>query len=200
MAGGVVLDFVLVFAVIAGLEFADRTNFALIALAAKLPARPVWAGAASAFVATTVLAVLIGAALVDALGGNVTVLRLGGGVFLLGYAGYLLLVPEADRRPPAGRSAFATAFLLILLLEIGDTTMIFTILFVASVGNPLLVGLAAAAGLVLVAATAVMIGSRLGARVEPKVLEKVVIGILLVAGVVTIVYALDPGLFPPILG
>jgi Ca2+/H+ antiporter, TMEM165/GDT1 family len=196
MVHDVVLEFALVFAVIAGLEFLDRTNFALIGLAAKLPPRSVWAGAATAFVITTVLAVVIGAALVAALGGHIVYLRLGGGAFLLGYAGYLLAVPEADRRPPEHRSAFATALLLIFLLELGDTTMIFTILFVASIGNPLLVGVAAAAGLLSVAATASVIGSRLGARVEPKLLERVVVGILVVAGVVTIAYALAPGLFP----
>jgi putative Ca2+/H+ antiporter (TMEM165/GDT1 family) len=200
MANDVVVEFALVFAVIAGLEFLDRTNFALIGLAARLPPRSVWAGAASAFVVTTVLAVVIGAALLAALGGHVTYLRLGGGLFLLGYAGYLLLVPESERRPPAGRSAFATAFLLILLLEIGDTTMIFTILFVASVGNLLLVGVAAASALAAVAATAAVLGSRLGARLEPKVLERLVVGILVVAGVVTIVYALAPGVFPTFLG
>ncbi|MCI4370944.1 MAG: TMEM165/GDT1 family protein [Thermoplasmata archaeon] len=196
MLDDLLLEFALVFAVIGGLEFLDRTNFALIGLAAKLPPRSVWAGAATAFVLTTVLAVLIGAALIAALGGHIVYLRLGGGLFLLAYAGYLVVVPEADRRPPEGRSAFATALVLILLLELGDTTMIFTILFVASVGNLLLVGLAAATALIAVAATASIIGSRLGARVEPKLLERAVIVILAVAGLVTILYALAPGWFP----
>ena len=193
-------EFVVVFAVIGGLEFLDRTNFALIGLAAKQEPTSTWAGAASAFVATTLLAVVIGTALLAALGGHIVYLRLGGGVFLLGYAAYLVVVPEADRRPPAGRSAFATAFLLIFLLEIGDTTMIFTILFVSTTQNPVLVAVAAASALIGVAATASLIGSRLGARVEPKALERVVVAILVVAGVVTIVYALMPGWFPTALG
>jgi putative Ca2+/H+ antiporter (TMEM165/GDT1 family) len=193
-------EFVVVFAVIGGLEFLDRTNFALIGLAAKQEPTSTWAGAASAFVATTLLAVVIGTALLAALGGHIVYLRLGGGVFLLGYAAYLVVVPEADRRPPAGRSAFATAFLLIFLLEIGDTTMIFTILFVSTTQNPVLVAVAAASALIGVAATASLIGSRLGARVEPKALERVVVAILVVAGVVTIVYALMPGWFPAALG
>jgi putative Ca2+/H+ antiporter (TMEM165/GDT1 family) len=193
-------EFLVVVAVIGGLEFLDRTSFALIGLAAQQPARPTWAGAATAFAVTTLLAVGIGTALLAALGGQIVYLRLGGGIFLLGYAGYLLLVPEADRRPPAGRSAFATAFLLIFLLEIGDTTMIFTILFVSTTQQPLLVALAAASALAGVAACAVLIGSRLGERVEPKVLERVVIVILIVAGLVTIVYSLEPGWFPSAFG
>jgi len=195
-----VAEFALVFVVVGGLEFLDRTNFALIGLAAKQDPRPTWAGAASAFALTTLLAVAVGTALLDALGGHLIYLRLGGGLFLLGYAAYLVIVPEADRRPPAGRSAFATAFLLIFLLELGDTTMIFTILFVSTIQNPVLVGVAAGTALAGVAATAALIGSRLGARVEPRLLERVVVVILAVAGVVTIVYALMPGWFPSALG
>ena len=195
---GALAEFLLVFAVIGGLEFLDRTNFALIGLAAKQDPRSTWAGAASAFVVTTVLSVAIGATLVVALQGHLEYLRLGGGALLLGYAGYLLIVPEHERRAPEGRSAFATAFLLIFLLELGDTTMVFTINFISTIQNPALVGVAAGSALVLVAASAAVIGSRFGARVEPKLLERVVIGILIVAGAVTILYALEPGWFPSV--
>lgn len=193
-----IAGFVVVFAVIGLTEFADRTNFALIALAARRHPLSVWVGASAAFVVTTALAVLIGAALLAALGGQVVYLRLGGGALLLAYAGYLLLVPESERRPPAGRSAFSTAFLLILLLELGDTTMIFTINFVTSIA-PLIVGLAAGAALVSVAASACFLGPRLASRLDPRRLERLIVVILAIVGVVTIVYALDPGLFPPLL-
>jgi Ca2+/H+ antiporter, TMEM165/GDT1 family len=196
MATDLVAEFALVFGVIAGVEFLDRTSFAVIGLAAKNDPRAVWSGASVAFLLTTTLAVLVGTALLDLLGGHVAYLRLGGGALLLLYAGYLALVPEADRRPPQGRTVFATAFLLIFLLELGDTTMIFTIIFVSAIANPLLVGLAAALGLVSVAAVASVLGSRLGAKVEPKSLDRVLIVVLAGIGVVTIVYALAPGLFP----
>ncbi len=193
-----VTSFVIVFAVIGGTELIDRTNFALIGLASKYRPISIWAGAAAAFVLTTALAVIIGAALLAALGGQVVYLRVGGGLFLLGYAVYLLLVPESNRRPPTGRSAFTTAFLLIMLLEIGDTTMIFTIVFVSTMPSLVVVGLAASLALVAVAASAAIIGSRLGARVEPAQLERLVVVILFVVGVLTIVYALDPGLLPSV--
>jgi putative Ca2+/H+ antiporter (TMEM165/GDT1 family) len=195
-----VAAFVIVFAVVGGFELLDRTNFALIGLAAKNPPLAVWAGAAAAFVATSALAVAIGAALLALLGGNVFWLRLGGGALLLGYAGYLLLVPETDRRPPTGRSAWTTAFLLIFLLELGDTTMILTIIFAGSFELPVIVFAAAALALSLVAASAALIGSQLGPRVEPVVLERVVIGILSIVGVFTILWALAPGVFPAWLG
>lgn len=188
--------FAVVFAVIGGLELLDRTNFALISLASRQDPRASWAGSAGAFVLTSALSVGLGAVLLDALHGEVVYLRLGGGVFLLGYAGYLYLVPEAERATPSVHSAWLSAFLLIFLLELGDTTMVFTIVFVATLGNPIVVFLAAASALVLVAASACLIGSHLGAKVEPRALERVVVVVLTVVGVVTILYALFPGWFP----
>ena len=193
-----VIAFVTVFAVIGGFELADRTNFALIGLAAREPPGSVWAGAASAFILTSALSVLIGAALLELLGGQVVYLRLGGGVLLLAYAAYLALAPEKPETVRAARSAGFTAFLLILLLELGDTTMILTMNFVFTLNNALLVGVAASAALVCVAASACFVGSRLGARIDPHKLERLVIVILSFVGALTILYALAPGLFPSI--
>jgi putative Ca2+/H+ antiporter (TMEM165/GDT1 family) len=200
MALDLIASFVIVFAVIGGTELVDRTNFALIGLAAKNRPLPVWAGAAAAFVVTTTIAVVIGAALLAALGGQVVYLRVGGGLFLLAYAGYLIVVPESERTAPAGRTAFTTAFLLILLLELGDTTMVFTIVFVSTMPNVLVVGVAAALALVCVAGSAALIGRHLGSRVEPKALERVVVVVLVVVGVLTILLALDPGILPVLPG
>lgn len=200
MADSALVGFLLVFAVIGGTELIDRTNFALIGLATREPPIRVWLGASGAFLVTTVISVAIGVALLTVLAGSIWILRLGGGLFLLGYAGYLLVVPEHERRPPSGRSALTKAFLLILLLELGDTTMILTILFTSTVSSPWVVGIAAGLALTLVAGSACLIGSRLGARVEPKLLERVVVVVLVIVGSVTIVYALDPGLLAPVFG
>ncbi len=198
MVAGPLASFALVFAVIGATELLDRTNFALIGLAARRHPLEVWGGAALAFLLTTTLAVAIGAALLAALGGQVVYLRLGGGVLLIAYAAYLVLVPAAERATPAGRSAFSTAFLMILLLELGDTTMIFTINFVTTIA-PLVVGVAAAAALVTVAGSACFIGPRLGTRLAPRHLDRLVVVLLTVVGAATILYALDPGLFPAFL-
>ena len=196
MAEALLTSFFIVFAVIGLTELVDRTNFALIGLAARYRPASVWAGAAVAFWTTTVLAVLIGSALLAALGGHILYLRLGGGIFLLAYAAYLLFVPESERRSPVGRSPFTTALLLILLLELGDTTMVFTIAFVVSMPSALVVAVAAGSALTLVAASAAVVGRRLGARLEPRHLDRVVIAVLTIVGVVTILYALFPGWFP----
>ncbi len=193
-----VLAFVTVFVVIGGFELADRTNFALIGLAAREPPATVWVGAAGAFVLTSAISVLIGADLLAVLGGQVLYLRLAGGSLLLGYAAYLALAREKPESVRAARSAGLTAFLLIFLLEIGDTTMILTMNFVFSLADPLFVGIAAAAALVCVAAFACFLGSRLGTRLDPRKLDHLVIVILSVVGALTILYALAPGLFPSV--
>jgi putative Ca2+/H+ antiporter (TMEM165/GDT1 family) len=195
MADSALTVFLLVFAVIGGTELIDRTNFALIGFAARHPPFPTWLGAAAAVVITSALAVAGGTALVAVLGGHVLYLRLGGGIFLLGYAAYLLFTPADKLKLPKARSAAVSAFLMILLLELGDTTMIFLIVFVATFSDPFVVFAAGASALVLVAGSAAMIGSHLGSRVEPRALDRLLIVILIVVGTLTVIYALDPGLF-----
>ncbi len=189
------LAFLLVYATVAGFEFGDRTNFALISLAAREPPAPVWLGAAGAFLTTTGLAVVIGEVAIVLLAPELWIVRLAGGLLLIAYAIFLLRSPEGPSVARAGRSALATAFLLILLLELGDTTMLLTINFAAAYDNALLVGAAAALALLSVAATACLLGPRIGARIEPRALSRVVAGVLTVVGALTILYALDPGAF-----
>lgn len=200
MVSGALFVFAFVFAFIGGLELLDRTCFALIAYGSKHPALQTWAGASLAFVFTSGLSVAVGGTLETAFHQELLWVRVGGGVVLLAYAVYLLRVPEQDRQPPTGRSAFAAAFILIFLLELGDTTMIFTILFTVEFGDLLVVFGAAALALTCVSAFAVQLGSHLGTRVAPRALERWVVVILSVAGVLTILYAVDPGLFGGILG
>ncbi len=191
--------FVVVFAVIGGFELFDRTSFALIVLAARARPFPTWAGAATAFFASTVVAVTAGAALAAALGpSRVGWLRVAGGSFLIAYALWSFFHPEAEEKVETGtraRSAFAAAFLTIFLLELGDTTQIFEVVFVTDWGW-LLVLVAGSLALAAVAVWDVFLGNRLGARVEPAVLRRVVVVVLLVVGAVTILYGLAPGSFP----
>lgn len=196
---GSATGFAVVFLVIAGLEVFDRTSFATIALSSRAHGRATWAGASSAFVLTSAVAVTIGVALVDSLGpGRLGWLRVGGGAFLLGYAAWVYLHPEEEESPRLRqdvRSAFLTAFATIALLELGDSTMIFEIVFVPEWGW-LIVLTAGALALVLVAAWNVLLGQQLGVRLKPRTLNRVVVVALTVVGVVTILYGLAPGAFP----
>ena len=181
---------------IGGLELVDRTIFSLIALASGQSPIRTWAGGALGFALSTVIAVTIGALFVALVGPNgISYLRIGGGAFLIAYALWLLL--REEKSEPSVRalgSAIASAFLLTILLELGDTTMILEIAFVPTYGW-LVVLVAGALALMAVAALAAFLGGRLGARVEPATLNRVVVAVLLIVGAVTILYGLAPGYF-----
>jgi putative Ca2+/H+ antiporter (TMEM165/GDT1 family) len=196
---GSLAGFAIVFLVIGGLEVFDRTSFATVALAARSHARATWAGASAAFLLTSAVAVTVGVALITALGpGHIGWLRVGGGAFLIAYAGWVYFHPEEEESPHLRedvRSAFLAAFVTIALLEIGDSTMIFMIVFVPAWGW-LVVLAAGASALVAVAAWNVFLGQHLGARLTPRTLNRVVVVALTVVGALTILYGLVPGAFP----
>jgi len=50
----------------------------------------------------------------------------------------------------------------------------------------------------VVAGWSAYLGSRLGARVEPRLLHRIVVVILLIVGCVTILYGLMPSWFPTV--
>ena len=194
---GAATGFVVVFAVIGFFELFDRTSFALIALASRARPFATWAGGAVAFVGATALAVGVGAGFSELLGpSRIGWLRVAGGSVLLVYAAWVYFQPEEEtvHRGPPG-SAFFVAFVTIFLLEMGDTTMIFEIVFVANWGW-LVVLAAGSLALVTVATWDVALGNRLGLRVEPATLRRIVVVVLTIVGVVTIAYGLAPAAFP----
>ncbi|MCI4358241.1 MAG: TMEM165/GDT1 family protein [Thermoplasmata archaeon] len=192
-------DLLIVFAVIGLLELSDRTNFALIGLASRRSGFLTWAGAATAFLVTSAIAVAIGTVVLAFLRPEIRLVQLAGGVLILVYAAHLARRTDPAEEPPARRSAFMTAFLLILLLEMGDSTMILLVLFTGGLGDPIGVFLVGSAALLGVAAFACTLGGQLGARVEPKTLDRIVIGILVFVGGATILFALFPSLLPSVL-
>ncbi len=190
--------YLVVFAIVGGFELFDRTSFSIIALAARGHPVPTWAGGAVAFVASTGIAVSVGAALVALLGpSRIGLVRVGAGTFLIGYALYLWYRgPEGSGGASVTRrTAFLTAAATVFLLELGDTTMIVEVLFVTTWGW-VVVLVAGAAALITVAAWAAWLGGRLGTRVEPMLLHRIVVAVLIAVGAFTIAYGLAPGAFP----
>jgi len=190
--------FLIVFAVVGGFELFDRTSFSIIALAARGHPVPTWAGGAVAFLASTVIAVTVGAALVALLGpSRIGLVRAGAGLFLIGYALFLWYrgPEDAETNAVTRQTAFLTALVTVFLLELGDTTMIVEVLFVTSWGW-FVVLLGGASALIAVAAWGAWLGGRLGARVEPKLLHRVVVVVLLIVGALTVAYGLAPSAFP----
>lgn len=197
MDAGVLYGALVVFAVIGSLELVDRTNFSLIALAARQSPWRTWVGGSLAFVCSTAVAVSIGAAFVAAVGGSgITYLRVGGGSFLIGYGLWLWVrtAPEVEPKARTEHSAILVAFAATFLLELADTTMIFQIVFVTTYGW-WIVFLAGASALVVVAAFGSFVGGQFGARLDPTGLKKVVVAVLLAVGALTILYGVEPGYF-----
>jgi len=196
---GIATGFLIVFLVIAGLELFDRTSFALIAFASRSHAYASWAGATIAFLLTSALSVSVGAALVNALGpGRIGLVRVGGGIFLVGYAIWVYFHVEGEESPHLRQnfhSALVAAFVTIFLLELGDDTMIFEILFVANWGW-LTVFLAGSAALIAVSTWNVYLGRTIGDRIPARLLNRVVVVVLLIVGALTIGYGLAPNAFP----
>jgi putative Ca2+/H+ antiporter (TMEM165/GDT1 family) len=194
---GNVGGFLIVFAVVGGFELFDRTSFATMALASRHHPVPTWGGAAIAFVASSAIAVSVGAALVAVLGpGRIGLVRVAAGSFLIAYALWLAYRgPDVETQgATSARTAFVAAFATVFLLELGDTTMIVEILFVTDWGW-LLVFVAGSLALITVAAWAAWLGNRLGTRVEPVLLHRIVVVILLAVGALTIAYGIAPGAF-----
>jgi Ca2+/H+ antiporter, TMEM165/GDT1 family len=197
---GVATGFVVVFAVVGGFELFDRTSFALIALATRAAPFPTWAGGALAFVASTAIAVTVGAGFATLLGSaHIGLLRVAGGVILIAYAAWLATQPpeEAVAEHGPASSALLLAFGTVFLLEMADTTMIFEIVFVTDWGW-FVVLVAGAGALVSVAAWDVVLGRRIGMRLKPETLRRIVVTVLVAVGVVTILYGLAPGAFPAV--
>lgn len=194
---GILGGFLFVFVVVGGFELFDRTSFATMALASRHQPLGTWAGAALAFVGSSAIAVSVGAALVALLGpGRIGVVRVAAGSCLIVYALWLAYrgPEEVSAVSTSARTAFAAAFATVFLLELGDTTMFIEILFVTDWGW-LVVFAAGALALILVAAWAAWLGNRLGTRVEPVLLHRIVVGILLAVGALTIAYGLAPSAF-----
>ncbi len=183
----------IVFGTIFSLELIDRTNMTVLKFASNHSPRAVWVGAALAFSVTTGVAVLAGHLIVTYLGPYLFDVRVAGGIGIIAYGAYCLLkayrTEEESGIPMDERTTLVQTFLVILALETGDDTQIFTVLFVAWFSNILLVFAAALLALLLVLSIGVTTGKVLRERVEPRLLERVTSLIIIAVGIGTILYA-----------
>lgn len=196
------VDGAAVFGTIFLFELVDRTNFAVLGLSAKHPYQVVWAGAAVAFVVSTLFAVGVSAVLQAYLGAELVYVKVAGGIILVVF-GLVSLLRSADEEALAekvpsltARQVFLASFSLILFLEMGDNTQILTILFVLGTGNLALVAVAASIALICVAAIGARGGHFLKTRVPRRAVERVSAGVLVLVGAATIFFALVPVRLP----
>lgn len=187
-------DVLVVFGTIFGLEIVDRTNMTVIRLSGLHSHRAVWVGAALAYVVSTSIAVLAGQAIVTYLSPYLVAIRVIGGVGIVAYGAYSFYSSfrESEEAPVVigERTILLSTFLVILALETGDDTQIFTILFMVWVGNLLVVLLAALIGLLSALSIGVGIGRFIKGRIHPVRIERVTSAVIMAVGIITIFYAL----------
>lgn len=179
------------FAVAAGViflaEMGDKSQFVLLAQAARQRPMRVLAEALAAFAILMALAVTVGA--VAARFVPAWLLAVGSGLLFVVFG--LLAVREA--REPAGQAAVdpvaarrGGTFILVLLSEMGDKTQVATAALAAGSGLALATGLGAFAGEAAASLLAVFAGAWLGKKVSSVARAWASAVVFLVLGLVTL--------------
>ena len=174
--------FATVFVVIFIAEVPDKTAVAVLVLATRHRALPVFAGTASALIVQSVIAV--------AAGGLLALLpprpvHIGAGLLFLVSAVSMWRSKEEEPEPsegggdapnavePSFASAFLKAFAVVFLAELGDLTQLGTAALAARFRAPVTVFAASASALCSVAALAVFLGNRLSRLINPRHVQRV---------------------------
>lgn len=205
MTADPILLALLIFAAVAALQLPGKSNFGVITLATRHPAKDVFVGASLGLGVATAVSVSIGYGAETVLGPYLTWVKVVGGIALIAFGvREIARAPAPVHEPGEGtpqiaqtaRQVRSVAFGLAFLLEMGDNTQILSILFVASTHNVLLVYVAATAALVTVTALSSHAARYLREHVPEEHL-RVVLGTLLIAvGALTIVLSAYPTILP----
>jgi putative Ca2+/H+ antiporter (TMEM165/GDT1 family) len=143
-------------------EFGDKTQLLAALLAVRFRNKPaVLGGIAVAALANSLLAAAGGRLIADLVNFRAIALMVAVALLAAGAGGLL------RQKPPAlssygGPGAFATAALATFILEFGDKTQFLTFTLAARADSLGLAAAGAAAGILVAAAPAVMLGERLG--------------------------------------
>jgi len=170
-------------------ELGDKTQLAVVSLASRHSRRAVFAGAALGEVLMMAVAVTVGVALWAVV--PVLWIQVASGVAFLAIGAFLLWrrteEPPEDAPAVGERKAFANAFALVALGELGDKTQLAVIALAASLAAPGEVFVGASLAMVLMMGIAVAIGDRLAHYLKPKTLRLVGAALFLVAGALLLV-------------
>ncbi len=181
------------FALIFVAELPDKTAFATLLLSTTHNPLAVFFGASGAFLIQSIVAVAFGSVF--------TLLperpvHIASGLLFLAFAVVMWRRKEegedADRKvaPASGRftKSVVAAFLVIFIAEWGDLTQLATATLVAKSRAPLTVFLAATLSLWLVTAIGAIIGSKMKAVLNPRLLQKIAAAAMALVGI----YLLSP--------
>jgi putative Ca2+/H+ antiporter (TMEM165/GDT1 family) len=184
---------VTVFLVIFLLELPDKTALATLLLATRHPPLPIFFGAAGAFVIQSIVAVAAGS-LLSLLPREP--IRIGAGILFLLMAALIIRQnlkkgeadekAEVEREERRHRRPLVTAFILVFIGEWGDLTQLATAALQARYRDPVVVFAAATLALWLVAASAVILGNRLGAWIPQRPLQLAAAGVMALVAIALI--------------
>lgn len=184
------------FAVVFVAELGDRTQLLLFGLATRHRTGPIVAGLVAGYATTTVLGVLVGAALGAALPD--TAVRVGGGLAFLGFAVWTLLSgrdDDGDDEETAAVQEATNPLLLagsiagaLFLSELGDKSQLATATLAAE-GDAVAVAVGALLGILASGGLGVVAGRLLADRIDPRVLRWVSAALFAVFGVVMLLRA-----------
>ena len=153
-------------------ELPDKTSFTVLLLAARSRPLPVLLGAWTAFLAQGAVALLLGSLLAKL---PPQAVRWTAAAVFLGF-GLLLLLrdePEEEEQALPRRQAFAAAFIMVFLAEMGDATQIGTAALVARFpGARASVLIGSTLALWSVSGLAVTLGRTIGPRLPRRILRK----------------------------
>lgn len=154
-------------------ELSDKTAYTVLLLATRRRALPVLFGACSAFAVQGLVALALGSVLALL---PPQIIRWSAAALLFAFGAFLLLhaEPQPGGEPDAvsHRKVFAEAFTLVFLAELGDATQLGTAALVARLHARWSVFAGSTSALCCVAALAVTVGSRAGARLPKRGLRR----------------------------
>jgi Ca2+/H+ antiporter, TMEM165/GDT1 family len=167
-----VTELLLAFGLVFVAELGDKSMLLALAFATRFRPLPVFGGIVIAAAVSTGLATLVGAALGAALPERG--LAIGAGLLFLGFGVWTLRGDEDgdDEAQLRGRSVLIGVTLAFLLAEIGDKTTIATAAL-ASTQAPLPTWLGATLGMSASSGLAIVAGSALGERLNPRITRRI---------------------------
>jgi putative Ca2+/H+ antiporter (TMEM165/GDT1 family) len=147
-------------------ELGDKTQIAILTLAARYGWLPVFVGAAGAFVLLDALAVTVGGVIGRYVPADI-VRYVSAAVFIIfGLLSFRREKEEEEETQKTARNPFLTAFLYVALLELGDKTQLSLVALTSRFKMPFWVFLGGTAALVLTSFIGAIVGKWL-ARVVP---------------------------------
>lgn len=150
-------------------ELGDKTQLVALGFGARHRLAPVITGIVIAYMATSLLSVVVGGVLGAAL--PTRAIGLGGGVLFLGFAAWTLGNDGNDDGEDGAATSHGSIVLSVatamFVAELGDKTMLATATLAAQ-GHPVLVWVGATIGIILSGTLGVLLGRVFGARLPER--------------------------------